>query len=1211
MFTKIFTYEIKHWLKQPSTYVYAVIFFLFGFGAMAVSADILGEVSVERGSKAFVNSSFNVISLFFDFNLFILFVIPALIGGSVFRDYNSNMFMVLYSYPIRKKDYLLGKFLSSLLITTVIVLLIGFGLFLGSILPGLNPSLVGNNSIMIYATPYLLIVLPNVLIVSMIVFSVILYSRNIYAGFIAVLLIYITRRMILFVLGGTDNQFISALVDPFAQVSAFYYIRYWTLEQMNSLIVPINEIIVYNRLIWLGFASAIFAWSYKRFQLAQHIKGFSFLTSNKSQPDSKRANISNRSRITPVKASYTFVNHLQTTWKISNYEFKAIMKSKAFISLFIGSLVFMFFLLGQVNPQYTTRIQPLTQVMLLIPSMFYSFLIVLITFLYSGVLVHRDRNARLNQLIDVSPLPTWSFMLSKFLTLIKMQIVLLSVIMIVGIGMQAYRGYYDFEVPLYLFEIYGITLITLVIWAAISLFVQTILPNQYIGLLLLIIFSIGLGGLEKIGIKLDIFNFNSAPRPEYSDISGYGSSLAPYFIHKIYWFFFAIILLIGTQLFWARGLTQSFKDRIALIARRFSRQVALILSLTIVAFITTGFVIYQVVYPEKPALSVLEMEQYKAEIEAQYSPFKSAVQPRLSGISMNMNLFPNERNYTSNGTLLFVNKSNQEIDTLLISYSNEENTSYTIPMAHEVVYVDSILGFDILKLRSALTPGDSIYIGFEAFNTPSTFFKANSQVANNGTFLFSSFPMLGYPEFEIKSPSKRDQYGLSPQPQTILHPSDSSALVNTYVGNNVDLMDFEVVVSTSADQIAIASGQLERKWIDGNRAYFHYSSTNKIRNGIVFQSGKFEILKDTWNDVDLEIYYHKTHDFNLDRMMAGMKSTLEYSTKHFGPYQFKQMRIVEFPTPYGKFAQSFASMIPFSEFAGFISKIDTVSKNRFDSPFRLTSHEMAHQWWGHQVVPAGVLGSRIVSEGLAEYTSLKVLEKEYGKEKMQIYLKGSLDQYLRGRGQGKRPETPMIYSKASEVHINYSKAALVYYTMSEYIGEDSFNEALQNFFQAFSLKENPYSTSLDLVESIRNVTPDSLQYLITDLFETATLYDNSVRKVIITPLEDGLFEVDIDFLVSKYRSGEYGKRSFDTNNTETYEYQNGDEKVSLTSLPLQDYIEIGIFGDNGEILYMKKHKVSSIENSVSILVKKKPAEIAIDPYNTLIDADSKNNRKSF
>lgn len=1211
MFSKIFTYEIKHWLKQPSVWIYAAIFFLFGFGAMAISADILGEVSATRGSRAFANSSFNVISLFFDFNLFILFVIPALIGGSVYRDYNSNMYMVLYSYPVQKKDYLLGKFLSSILVTTVIVLLIGFGLFIGSVLPGLNPALVGDNSILIYATPYFLIVLPNLLIVSMIVFSVVLHSRNIYAGFITVLLIYITRRMILFVLGGTDNQFISALVDPFAQISAFYYIRYWTLEQVNSLIVPINEIIIYNRLIWIGFASSIFIWSYKKFQLTQNNTRFSFRKPRNEQHEIKRANYSNRSGITPVQTSYTFLSHLQTTWKISHYEFKAIVKSKAFISLFIGSLVFMFFLLGQVNPQYTTRIQPLTQVMLLIPSMFYSFLIVLITFLYSGVLVHRDRNARLNQLVDVSPLPTWSFMTSRFFTLIKMQVVLLSVIVIVGIGMQIYRGYYDFEIPLYLFEIYGVTLITLVIWAAISLFVQTILPNQFIGLLLLIIFSVGLGGLEKIGIKLDIFNFNAAPRPEYSDISGYGSSLAPYFIHKLYWLFFAIILLVGSQLFWVRGLTQSFRERILRLSRRFSRPIALVFSLALIGFISTGFVIYQSVYPEKPSLSTEELEQYKADAEPLYSPFKSAVQPRLSGISMNMNLFPEERNYSSSGELLFVNKSRKSIDTLLINYSKKENMSYSVPEAYDVIYADSILGFDILRLHIALTPGDSIYIGFEAFNTPSTFFKTNSQVTNNGTFLFSEFPMLGYPEFEITNDAKRDQYGLPPQPQITLHPSDSSALVNTYVGNNVDLMDFEVIVSTSANQIAIASGHLEEKWIDGNRAYFHYSSTNKVRNGIVFQSGEFEVLRDTWNDVDLEIYYHKTHNFNLDRMMAGMKSTLEYSTRFFGPFQFKQMRIVEFPTPYGKFAQSFAGLIPFSEFAGFISKIDTVSKNRFDSPFRLTSHEMAHQWWGHQVVPAGVLGSRIISEGLAEYTSLKVLEKEYGKEKMQVYLKASLDQYLRGRGQREEPETPMIYSKASEVHINYSKAALAYYTMSEYIGEVAFNKALQNFFQTFSLKEAPYSTSLDLVESIRNVTPDSLQYLITDLFETATLYDNSIQKASFSSLNDGLFEVNVDFLVSKYRSGEFGKRTFDTANTETFEYQKGDEKVSLTSLPLQDYIEIGIFGENGEILYMKKHKINSIQNSISILLNKKPLEVAIDPNSTLIDADSKNNRRGF
>jgi hypothetical protein len=71
-----------------------------------------------------------------------------------------------------------------------------------------------------------------------------------------------------------------------------------------------------------------------------------------------------------------------------------------------------------------------------------------------------------------------------------------------------------------------------------------------------------------------------------------------------------------------------------------------------------------------------------------------------------------------------------------------------------------------------------------------------------------------------------------------------------------------------------------------------------------FQSARYEVKKDKWNDVAIEIYYHKDHQFNLDRMMSSVKESLEEFSTRFGPYQFKQFRILEFPR-YSQFAQAF------------------------------------------------------------------------------------------------------------------------------------------------------------------------------------------------------------------------------------------------------------------------------------------------------------------
>jgi len=91
-------------------------------------------------------------------------------------------------------------------------------------------------------------------------------------------------------------------------------------------------------------------------------------------------------------------------------------------------------------------------------------------------------------------------------------------------------------------------------------------------------------------------------------------------------------------------------------------------------------------------------------------------------------------------------------------------------------------------------------------------------------------------------------------------------------------------------------------------------------------SARYEVMKDKWKDVKLEIYYNKGHDKNLNRMMDDLKKSLEYYSKSFSPYQFRQMRIMEFPK-YASFAQSFANTVPFSEGIGFVLDVKEKDPN--------------------------------------------------------------------------------------------------------------------------------------------------------------------------------------------------------------------------------------------------------------------------------------------
>ena len=1211
MFSTIFYYELKYWLKKPATYIYMAIFFMLAMFFSASAAGIFDSLTVTTGSSNVVNSPSGVNGLFNAMTIFLFFLFPSIIGVSIYRDYKSDMHTILYSYPFTKANYLFAKFFSSILIVTLIILAVGIALFIGFRLPGTNSEIVGNFSFKSYLSAYFIYILPNILLFGAIVFAVVTFTRNIAAGFITIILLLFVQGLMESLLSDPENRYLAAMLDPFGASASNYYTRYWTVSEQNELYLPIKEVIIYNRLLWLGIASLVFGLVYKYFSFSQNAFTFNF---NKQKGErATKTNFGGITRINLPKVNfdYSFIQNLKTTWKLSNIDFKYIVKSWPFLSIVLVGLIIILIALSEVGNLFGTPTLPVTWKMLNGGASF-TIAINICTFLYAGMLVHRGSMSNMNHLVDVTPTPNWTLFVSKFIALIKMQLVLLGVIMVSGILFQMYNGYFDFELGHYIKELFGLRLINYVIWAFLALFVQTLFRNPYLGLFVLIVLSIGIPLLRFAGIEQDIFRFNEGPGFQYSDMNGYGDSFTSYFAHKVYWFFAGLLLFIFTALFWVRGLPHSFKERLSIAISRFKGVTIALFALFLVCFSTLGFKIYYENNILNERTSAKEGELRTVAWEKTYRKYEGKLQPRIVAVKVNMKIFPKQRNFESDGHYLMVNKTEVALDTILLNH-NDYPSTFKFNKEVDLVSEDTIYNFDIYKLKQPLQPGDSLELDFTVKNKPSSWLRKNSPVIANGTFInnFAVFPSLGYSGGELTDNKTREKYGLPPN-DLKPHPSDSSALGNTYIRKDADWIDFEATVSTSEDQIAIAPGYLQKEWTENGRRYFHYKMDSKILNFYAFNSARYEVAKDQWKDVNLEIYYHKGHEYNLDRMMAGLKASLDYNSKNFSPYQHKQARIIEFPRTAGSFAQSFPNTIPFSEGVGFIADVDDTEEGGVDYPFAITVHEVAHQWWAHQVIGADVLGATMLSESLSEYVSLKVLEHQQGKDKMRKFLKKALDDYLTQRTFESKRENALMYNDG-QGYIRYQKGSLVFYALSDYIGEDLLNGALQKYVEKVKFQDPPYTTSIDMVNYIREVTPDSLQYTIHDMFETITLYENRIKEATSTELENGKYQLDIEFEVSKYRNDEKGKKFY----ADSIIYKTEDMRKPIISAPLADYIDIGVFAENededgkmSEVeLYLKKYKITEINNKITVIVDKKPIEVGVDPYNKLIDTQSNDNRR--
>lgn len=345
--------------------------------------------------------------------------------------------------------------------------------------------------------------------------------------------------------------------------------------------------------------------------------------------------------------------------------------------------------------------------------------------------------------------------------------------------------------------------------------------------------------------------------------------------------------------------------------------------------------------------------------------------------------------------------------------------------------------------------------------------------------------------------------------------------------------------------------------------------------------------------MSLEIYYHANHAENLDRMMRGMKASLDYYGANFGPYQHRQLRLLEFPR-YRGFAQSFANTVPFAEGMGFTQKISD-EPGKIDFAFYVTCHETAHQWWGHQAESADVQGGTLLIESLSQYSALMVMKGAYPKEMMQKFLKNELDDYLVGRGFERKKEKPLAEVE-NQQYIHYNKGSLAMYALQDYIGEANVNRALHTFRDKWNMDQLPkngrYPTSADLIAEFRTVSPDSLQSVITDLFETITLFENKADKVTMKPVGKQ-FDVSVTVSAAKFRADSLGNE---------------------TPTKLNDLIYIGVYGsgknDQDKLLFYQKYRLTKPKQTITVRVNEKPTRAGIDPLNVLVDRNSGDNVKA-
>jgi len=1198
-FLETFRFEVRYYLKRASTWIYFGIFFTLALLLMMIGGGFWESATLGlggAGGNIKMNSPYVLAQITGVIALFGAIITAALLGNSVYRDYEAVIHPLFFTSPITRASYLGGRFLGALLVNALVMLSIPLGLMIGSMVPGLDTERFQAFRLAAFMHPYFLIILPNLLFTGAIFFALAAWTRQMMPNYIGGVVLVFGYMLSGTLTADMENERVAAYVDPFMARTIDFVTKYWSPAQKNARLVPLEDPILVNRAIWIGLGVAVFALAYALFRFS-HVPAERVSRRKAAAAAAAEAKAAyaapRRLQLPTPSRHYGAAAHAQQFATILRRSFWNVVGNRYFIAIVIAAALFLGISAGQVGKLYGTTTWPVTYSVLDVLGNTFALFVVIIVSFYAGELVWSERDVRIHQVHDATPLPSWVPFVAKLSALVLVVALLQLVVLVTGIGAQAAKGYTNFELGLYFKWLFGVQLLRYALLCVLVMLIHVLVNHKYLGHLVVVLYFLTLPFLPALGLEHNLYAYASGSIGTYSDMNGFGPFLTPFLWFKAYWAAWALLLAVVSNLFWVRGQEGGAAWRLRLARLRFRRPALAAVALAAVLIGGLGGFIFYNTNVVNDFRTRKDGERARADFEKRFKRYDGAPQPRIVGAKVQADLYPQRGDMRLRGTLRLVNKTGAPLSELhLVAPDEAEVRALRLSRPGTRTVHDERAGFSVYRLAAPLAAGDSMRVEFDLEYLTPGFENSESrtQVVENGTFVNSAaIPSLGYSSNgEIGDDDTRRKYGLAPKPRT-KSVNDPSARKNNYISNDADWIDFEATVSTDADQIALAPGYLQREWTEGGRRFFQYRMDAPILNFYSFLSARYTVRRDRWvgpdgKPVAIEVYYHAGHAYNVDRMIESVKKSLDYFTAAFGPYQHRQVRILEFPR-YASFAQAFPNTIPYSEAIGFIARVDDESD--IDFPYYVTAHEVAHQWWAHQVIGAEAQGSTLFSETLAQYSAMMVMEKAYGPAQMRRFLKYEMDRYFEGRSIERKKE-PVLLLDEGLGYVHYRKGSVVMYALRDYLGEATLNGAIRAFLEENKYSGPPYPTSLDFYRHLMAATPDSLKPFVRDQMERITIYDNRAKTASYRRLADGRFEVTL--------AVEAGK---------VYADSLGNERPTR----MRDLVEVGVFAaapkgqdvNTGAPLYLRKQWIEGGAREIRVIVDRQPARAGIDPYNKLID----------
>jgi len=1055
MMSAIFLFDVRSYFKRPGFYAVLLLIIVLGFVGGGNARFSVGEVIYANSPYqiSFITNLVSLVTIFFS----TLFTSQLL-----FREADSNFELLLFSTPIRKIQFFSGRYASLLFMSFLCILLLMISFFTGFAFGASSAKRTGFVWIW-YFYPLVIFTFLNTLFTTAILSFVAWSTRNKLLVYVSGLLLYIFYMVALIYSGSPlmaqsmpqsdQAQFISAILDPFGFSAFFYQTAHWSAVQRNAEMVSLTGMFLLNRSIILLLSAGLIFFSVRKFSLIKNSK----YKAVAPEPVAQKNN--GFIRYKAVGTGHNFKAQLKAMLSFYKMDLVYIFKSIPFI---ITALALLFYVGMEMYGEIEKGIripQQYASSGLMVSTIIQNFhVLCMIAVLYYGHEIYwRSKNANFNLIEDAAANVKTRFF-AQCLSLTTLIFLFSGLIILEGILFQLLYHYPFIEWWVYahvlLFNSFPLVLLGILI-----LLTQKLIRQKYLGLALTALFALIMAtSIGKKVFSYPLLKFLQPFQGDFSDMNGFGSYTVVYAEKLGFGLGVVIFLLIIFNLPKRRLL-------------KWPVMVALLLSVSLMY--GAGSILMKGYQAKNDDADLLE----KANYESAYRKYQHLPQPTITAITTRVDLFPEQNAYHVIGTYKLVNKTNKQIHSLLVNMGNEMDIHHAVFInGSEKIRIKK--SYQLIRLQKVLLPNQearfefNISYSWKAVNGHQSF----NAIIENGSFMRISryYPQFGYlSDNEITDENRRKQFGLG-------HITALKAFNSQKVPND-DFINLNMVISTSLNQTAIGVGELTRQWKNANRNYFQYETSSPIPFRFAISAARYALKRMYYKGRNFEIYYHPAHGENVAHLLKNAEITLDYCETNFGSYPFKTIRFAEVSGfTKGFAATAYPETIFMTEDMLFHANIK--GDRQQDVINELAGHELSHMWWGNtQIFPDERAGAAMLTETLAMYTELMLLKKMYGKAKLLEKISMHLGIYLDERGY--TTEEPLYKVKNEDIHISYSKGAVMMYKLSELIGEEKVNLALRNFL-AKNKYPNPKPISTDFLKEIYLVSDKKFHAEIEKMFTT-------------------------------------------------------------------------------------------------------------------------------